>query len=136
MQHCELSDSEYLSLGTWRKSGKFVPTPVWFAPGGDYLYVFSAGDAGKIKRLRNSARARVAPCTVTGRLLGDWQEATAVVLDDPQEVAVAYQALHARYRWRMVAIDLISRLAGRFKQRKLIRIAVERPPGAAGSRAT
>ncbi len=126
----QLQDSEYLSLGTWRKNGTIVDTPVWFAPGGDYLYVFSAGDAGKVKRLRNSSRARVAPCTVTGKVLGGWQDATAIVLDDPQEIAAAYQALHARYRWRMVAIDLVSRLAGRFKKRKLIRIALHGGAGA------
>lgn len=117
-----LEDSEYLSLGTWRKNGSVVDTPVWFAPGGGYYFVFSAGDAGKIKRLRNSSRARVAPCTVTGKVLGDWQTATAIVLDNDEDIKAAYEALHARYRWRMRLTDTISRLGGRYNQRKLIRI--------------
>ena len=40
-----------------RRNGNAVETPVWFAEHAGKLYVFSAGDAGKVKRLRNSPRA-------------------------------------------------------------------------------
>jgi len=61
-----------LSLATFRKSGAEVATPVWFAASDGNLYVFTAGDSGKVKRLRHTARARVAPsmraapCAVPG----------------------------------------------------------------------
>ena len=38
----------YFSLATRKRSGDFVPTPVWFAPAGGSYYVFSAGNAGKV----------------------------------------------------------------------------------------
>ena len=66
------SDSRYVNLGTWRKNGVMVPTPVWYAPVGAALYAFSTGEAGKVKRLRNASRAQVAICDWRGTLLGEW----------------------------------------------------------------
>ena len=54
-----LDRHRYLSLATFRRDGGAVPTPVWFAEVDGLLYVFTAGDAGKVKRLRHSSRARV-----------------------------------------------------------------------------
>ena len=54
----ELGRHRYMSLATFRKSGAQVATPVWFAPADGKLYVFTAGDSGKVKRLRGSSRAR------------------------------------------------------------------------------
>src|SRR5262249_12572995 len=62
----DLDRHRYLSLATFRSSGAEVRTPVWFASFGGKLYVFSAGDAGKVKRLRRSSRARLAPCDARG----------------------------------------------------------------------
>ena len=53
----------YLSLATYRASGAQVATPVWFAEVDGTLYVFTAGDSGKVKRLRRSSRARIPPPT-------------------------------------------------------------------------
>ena len=50
-------NAPYLSLKTFRKSGASVATPVWFASTGhNQLHVFSAKNAGKIKRIRNFIR--------------------------------------------------------------------------------
>ena len=49
-----LDQAAYFSLATFRKSGVAVETPVWFAGDKQTYYVFSAGQAGKVKRLRNS----------------------------------------------------------------------------------
>jgi len=54
--------ARYLSLATFKRDGSEVPTPVWFAELDGSLYAFSERRAGKIKRLRNSPRARVAIC--------------------------------------------------------------------------
>src|SRR5204863_2726711 len=77
----------YLSLATFRKNGAEVRTPVWFASMNDKLYVFTAGNAGKVKRLRRSPRARIAPSDARGRVRGPWQDATARVITDAHLVA-------------------------------------------------
>ena len=66
-----LANERYLSLATFRKSGVAVETAVWFAHAEDRLWVFSAGDAGKVKRLRTSSRSRVAACDARGRVHGE-----------------------------------------------------------------
>lgn len=43
-----------------------MPTPVWVMRDGDCLAVWSAADAGKVKRIRNSGRVTVAPCDWRG----------------------------------------------------------------------
>ena len=63
MTQNKLADEKYVSLATFRRSGDKVATPVWVAPDGDDLFVFSEAKAGKVKRLRNSPRAELAACT-------------------------------------------------------------------------
>jgi len=62
-----------------------VRTPVWFAGESEQgvpekLYVYSTGDSGKAKRIRNNPRVRVAPCDVRGKLLGEWIDAVATIV--------------------------------------------------------
>jgi len=58
-----LGDHRYLSLGTFRRDGTLVPTPVWFAADGEHLWAFTLRETGKVKRQRNSSRSRVAAFT-------------------------------------------------------------------------
>lgn len=117
-----LEREAYVSFATRKRSGEFVPTPVWFAPGDGGYYLFSAGDAGKVKRLRNFSEARLAPCTVTGRVTGDWLEAEAFLLDDPEDTARALAALRSKYGWQLRLLDTLSRAAGRLDRRAYIRV--------------
>jgi hypothetical protein len=121
-----LDNARYLSLETFRKSGTGVATPVWFAPHRGALYVFSAGDAGKVKRLRNSPKARVAPCDVRGKVLGEWADAQAFLVDDAVEIKAAHGALLERYGWQMRLLDCGAKLGGRYDKRAFIRIEVGR----------
>ncbi len=80
-----LQGRKYVNVETFRKNGQGVRTPVWFAGepengAPEKLYVYSTADSGKAKRLRNNGRARVAPCDVRGKLLGDWAEARAEIV--------------------------------------------------------
>ena len=68
---------EYVSLATFRKTGKAVETPVWFAAMDGGYYVYSGSRTGKVKRLRNSPRARIAACGSRGEIHGAWLEAEA-----------------------------------------------------------
>jgi uncharacterized protein len=117
-----LHGHRYLSLATFRKNGAKVATPVWFAEHGGALWVFTAGDSGKVKRLRNESRAEVAPCDVRGRLRGDWIAATATLVDDVQQQEHAYRALREKYGWQMWLTDLGSRLTGKIDKRQVIAI--------------
>jgi PPOX class probable F420-dependent enzyme len=72
-----LENETYMSLTTYRKSGKAVPTPVWFAQEGDKLYITTQAQSGKIKRLRHTPDVEIAPCTVRGEITGESMSAKA-----------------------------------------------------------
>ncbi|MEE4145688.1 MAG: PPOX class F420-dependent oxidoreductase [Halieaceae bacterium] len=120
-----LEGGNYISFATRKKSGDLVATPVWFAPDGDSYYLFSAGEAGKVKRLRNFSEVRIAACTVTGTLTGEWLDTRAYLLDKPADMERALKALRRKYGWQMAIGDCFSRLTGKMKRRQYIR--VERP---------
>jgi len=123
-----LDDAQYFSFATFRKNGKEVATPVWFAGARDTFYVFSAGDAGKVKRIRASSRARVAPCDGRGKVLGEWHDAAARLVTEPEEVRVAYAALRRKYGLLMMMTDFFSRLTGRYRRRQLIAVTLSGAP--------
>lgn len=120
----KLEDGRYINLATYRRSGVAVETPVWFAEDGGRFYLFSAGNAGKVKRLRNSSRARIAPCDMRGGLEGDWQDAEAVLVEDPAEIERAHSAIRRKYGWQMVLTDFLSRLSGKIHKRAFIAITL------------
>ena len=118
----EISQARYVSLATFRRSGDAVRTPVWVAPGDDAFYVFSAGNAGKVKRLRNSDQAEVAVCDVRGKVLGEWYPACARLVTEPAGIERALAALRRKYGVQMWLADVGSRLTGKFDKRAYIRI--------------
>ena len=119
-----LADARYLSLATFRKTGAAVETPVWFAESEGRLWVFSAGNAGKVKRLRNSPRSRVAPCDMRGVILGEWTESVSRLVDDPARIRTAHEALRGKYGWQMTLADFFSTLSGRVRTRAWIEIEI------------
>jgi uncharacterized protein len=119
-----LDRHRYLSLATFRRSGAEVRTPVWFAAADGKLYVFTAGESGKVKRLRHSARARVAPSDMRGHVRGGWSDVTARIVTEPGVIERAHAALRAKYGWQMWIGDLFSRLTGRIRRRAWIEIEV------------
>ena len=123
----ELDRYRYMSLSTFRRTGAEVATPVWFAASGGKLYVFTAGDSGKVTRLRHTSRARVAPSDARGRVQGSWRGATARLVTESQVIARAHAALRTKYGWQVLLADLFSRLTGRLQRRAWIEIEVESP---------
>jgi uncharacterized protein len=112
----------YMSLATFRRNGAEVKTPVWFAAADGKLYVFTAGDSGKVKRLRRSPRVRIAPSDARGRARGAWQDAAARIISETRAIERACVALRAKYGWQMWLTDLFSRLTGRIQRRAWIEI--------------
>lgn len=112
-----LQNQQYMSLTTFRKNGDPVPTPVWFAQVGDKLYVFSAANAGKLKRLQHTQRVTVAPCTMSGTITGETQEAVARILN-ADEGRIAIDALNRKYGWQKRGLDLLSSIMEFITRRK------------------
>ena len=116
-----IAQHAYLSLATKKRDGQWVWTPIWFAKvASGALVAFSAGGAGKVKRLRNFSDIQVKPCTAGGKPLGDASPGAARLTTDANECAEAYQALHAKYGWQMKALDFASRLSGNFHKRQVL----------------
>ncbi len=92
-----LAREKYISLATFRKTGKAVVTPVWFAEQSGTIYVESAKNAGKIKRIRHTVRVTLAVCTLGGKVTGPTLEGRARLLTGAQEIATAQAALSKKY---------------------------------------
>ena len=115
---------KYLSLMTFRKSGQGVATPVWFAAEGGECFVYSLAEAGKIKRIRNNPRVRMAPCDVRGRLRGEWRDGIARILDG-EEAVRADNLLNAKYGWQKRLLGFFAR----FRPRPRMYLAIRMAPG-------
>lgn len=117
-----LEGGNYISFSTRKKTGDFVTTPVWFAPQGGSYYLFSAGDAGKVKRLRNFSESRIAACTMSGTVTGEWMNTRAYLLESPEDKDTALKALRRKYGWQMAIGDCFARITGRMQRRAYIRV--------------
>ena len=99
---------KYMSLTTFRKSGKPVSTPVWFVEKNDKLCVWTQLNSGKGKRLRHDSRVTLAPCTMGGKVIGPTVEGIARLVS-PQEKEEVRLLLLAKYGWRQRLFSFIHR---------------------------
>jgi len=109
----QFATARYLNLETFRKTGIGVPTPVWFAQqaGRPLFYIYSEADAGKVKRIRNNPKVRLAPCNFRGVLRGEWIDGIARICD-AEEAIRGQQLLRRKYGWQKIVGDFFSRLMG------------------------
>lgn len=95
---------KYLNLETFKKNGDGVKTPVWFAAdpsagldsGECKLYVYTIGASGKVKRIRNNGRVKIAPSDMRGRVLGEWVAAHAKIVTGA-EAELGMKLLNRKY---------------------------------------
>ncbi|MGH9742560.1 MAG: PPOX class F420-dependent oxidoreductase [Candidatus Acidiferrum sp.] len=95
---------KYLSLETFKKTGEGVKTPVWFAADPDSnlaenearLYIYTIGNTGKVKRIRNNPSVKIAPCTIKGEPLGEWAAAKAEIVTG-EEAGRGMRLLNRKY---------------------------------------
>jgi uncharacterized protein len=101
---------KYLNLETFKKSGEGVKTPVWFAADPSArldsseakLYVYTVGVSGKVKRIRNNGRVRIAPCNASGGLRGEWVDTRAEIVTGA-EAEHGMRLLNKKYfPWKQV----------------------------------
>jgi len=107
----QFSNSEFLNLETYKRRGRPVRTPMWFAHNGERLFVRTADDSGKVKRVRNNPVVRIAPCDSRGTLLGEWVEGTARLASN-DETILADKLLGQKYGKLKSDFDAISALRG------------------------
>jgi PPOX class probable F420-dependent enzyme len=67
----DLGAESYLSLVSYKKDGTPVATPLWVAPDGDALVLWTVAGSWKVKRIRRNPEVTVTPCTVRGKLTGE-----------------------------------------------------------------
>jgi hypothetical protein len=113
---------KYLSLESYKRTGEGIRTPLWFAVGDGVIYVYSLADAGKVKRIRNNPQVRVAPCTIRGRITGDWLEAEARIVEGDED-KLGHELLRKKYGLSKRLGDFFSRL--RKRQRTVIAIRIK-----------
>ncbi|HAJ36051.1 MAG TPA: PPOX class F420-dependent oxidoreductase [Chloroflexi bacterium] len=121
MQFREIGNPTYIALETFRKNGEGVITPVWVAAEGNKLYVWTVGDSGKVKRIRNNGRVRIAVSDARGNPQSEWVEARARVLDAPADDQAQRQRLAAKYGWQFHMFNLMNR----FSRNKAGHVALE-----------
>jgi PPOX class probable F420-dependent enzyme len=116
-----LAAGQYVSLITYRKDGTAVPTPVWVSRDGDKLFVWTQGDSGKVKRIRNRGHVMVAPCDARGQLQGEAVDAAARILDDPADLARVQRLHESKYG----VVFRLFRAAGRIVRRGKDYVGIE-----------
>jgi PPOX class probable F420-dependent enzyme len=122
-----LPKGPYLSLVTFRRDGREVATPVWFAEVGGRLYAYTLRDAGKLKRLRHNPRVRVAECTFAGKVTGSWREGSAKLMEHPGVIQAAYAGLRRKYGWQYQLTTFFSWLTRRIRDRRVVEIVLDAP---------
>ncbi len=120
MSFAQFAGQKYLNLETFKKNGTGVKTPVWFAadPSASLdsndakLYVYTIGVSGKVKRIRNNPRVKIAPCDMRGNVLGEWVEARAEIVTG-EEDARGTQLLKTKYfPWKQL-LDFFAKFRNR-----------------------
>jgi len=114
----QFDKAKYFSLETFRKTGTGVRTPVWFArdpASSDTLtrfYVYTLPDSGKVKRIRNDPKVRIAPCNMRGDVRGAWVDAQSRLCSG-DEVEKGQSLLIQKYGLAKRIGDFFSGLRGR-----------------------
>lgn len=108
----EIGRARYVSLGTRRRTGVVVATPVWIAALGDALVVTTEAGTGKVKRLRNDPAVVLRPCSVRGVVApaAATVEARAEIVGPEGDQRAALAALRRKYGIQFVLFTLVERV--------------------------
>jgi|SRR5579884_503588 len=85
-----LGGHRYCLLVSFRRDGRAVPTPVWFAPAAadrERIVIRSGASDGKVKRIRRESEVLVAPCTFRGDPVGPPMQGRARLLPEAEHAA-------------------------------------------------
>jgi PPOX class probable F420-dependent enzyme len=108
----QFQKQNYLNIETLRKSGQSVKTPVWFVQDGETFFVWTQENAGKAKRIRNNGAVRIAPCTSSGEVLGEWITARAQTNEAPEAISDLEKLMKKKYGIMFHIFGFLGRLRG------------------------
>ena len=110
MSFVGFAGQKYLNLETFKKNGDGVKTPVWFAAdpsasldsGAAKIYAYTIGVSGKVKRVRNNPHVKIAPCNMSGKVLGEWVEARAEIISGEEAVRGMHLLNKKYFPWKQL----------------------------------
>ncbi len=117
----------YINLATLKRDGTYINTPVWFAQEGESnnYYVYTLKKSGKVKRIRNFSDIKIAVCNFSGKLKGDWINASADLIEDTSLINHAYYLLRGKYGILFRISDFFSLIVGNYYRRQIIKISIK-----------
>jgi len=121
----DLGREQCIALTTFRTTGQAVTTPVMFAQHLETIYVGTRADAGKLKRLRHTARVTLAPCTYSGKVTGSVIAGNARIVTESEESTAASIALAKKYGVMLPLTRTAWRLFHRKAKADEVYIAIE-----------
>jgi PPOX class probable F420-dependent enzyme len=121
----QFANQKYLNLESYKRDGTGVRTPVWFAEEKGIFYIYSLANVGKVKRIRNNPRVRIAPCDLRGNVKGIWVDAIAHILD-ASGAEHGHGLLNKKYGIAKKIGDFFSKL--RKRERVVIALRVTHSP--------
>ncbi|MBJ8345566.1 PPOX class F420-dependent oxidoreductase [Antrihabitans sp. YC2-6] len=70
-EFAQVGKAQYLMLTTFRKDGTPVGTPLWAAPDGEKILIWTVTDSWKVKRIKRNPDVTLQVCDMRGKLKGD-----------------------------------------------------------------
>ncbi|MEU1980637.1 PPOX class F420-dependent oxidoreductase [Nocardia sp. NPDC019395] len=126
----QLAHAKYVLLTTYKKDGSPVGTPVWVAPEGERLLVWTNATSWKVKRIRRRPEVTVQVSDNRGRPVGEEVYSGAAEILDPAGTERTRDIVARKY-------GILGTLA--IRGHKLLRgaggsvgIAITERPGSAG----
>ena len=107
---------KYLSLTTYRRDGTPASTPVWFVEEDGRLFVITAPDSYKARRLWRNPACMVAPCNARGVPKGDAIPAAAEFLPEAEHDRVD-RLMDNKYRVDKILIPPVYRLVMKLRRK-------------------
>lgn len=102
---------KFLALESYRRDASAISTPMWFVERDGRICLRTNAAAAKVKRIRENSDVRLAPCTVTGKVVGEWRRGRALLMS-PEEAARFNPDLRRRYGLFKLMIDILNRSRG------------------------
>lgn len=90
----QIADAQYVMVTTYKKDGTPVASPLWAAPDGDDMLLWTVADSWKVKRLRRDNNVLVQACSVNGKKVTGPQVAGLAEIVDRK---VAVDAINRKY---------------------------------------
>ena len=111
-QFSDLGNTPYISIESFGKDGRTIHTPVWITSEDSNLFCWTLANSGKVKRIRNNSRVRLAPCDAAGNTKGIWVAASARVLDSPRDVKAQAQRMSRKFGLKFLLYRFVPMLRG------------------------